>query len=173
MQGISPGYPGLTCLPSVACPATGSGGPSGQPPPRRIGSPRSFAAGRERQPSRTSIAPFVKQCLAGPSAYSARASQGRSLREGKRKPPEESGGKRKSRRLPIFPGRFQPSILGASGLNCRVRDGNGCTPTAIDTNYGNTACAMFRLGLLPETGSPCWTRTNDISVNSRTLYQLS
>ena len=22
-------------------------------------------------------------------------------------------------------------------------------------------------------GSPCWTRTNDISVNSRTLYQLS
>ena len=135
MQGISPGYPGLTCLPSVACPATGSGGPSGQPPPRRIGSPRSFAAGRERQPSRTSIAPFVKQCLAGPSAYSARASQGRSLREGKRKPPEESGGKRKSRRLPIFPGRFQPSILGASGLNCRVRDGNGCTPTAIGTDY--------------------------------------
>ena len=116
-------------------PAAGSGGPSGQPPPRRIGSPRSFAAGRERQPSRTSIAPFVKQDLAGPSAYSARASQGRSLREGKRKPPEESGGKRKSRRLPIFPGRFQPSILGASGLNCRVRDGNGCTPTAIDTDY--------------------------------------
>ena len=99
--------------------------------------PRSFVAGRERQPSRTSIAPFVKQCLAGPSAYSARACQGRSLREGKRKPPEESGGKRKSRRLPIFPGRFQPSILGASGLNCRVRDGNGCTPTAIGTDYGD------------------------------------
>lgn len=59
----------------------------------------------------------------------------RKLREEKRKPPEESGGKRKSRRLPIFPGRFQPSILGASGLNCRVRDGNGCTPTAIGTDY--------------------------------------
>ena len=45
MQGISPGYPGLTCLPSVACPASGSGGPSGQPPSRfRIGSPRSFVA---------------------------------------------------------------------------------------------------------------------------------
>ena len=59
------------------------------------------------------------------------------------------------------------------GLNCRVRDGNGCTPTAIDTNYGSTACAMFRLGLLPETGSPCWTRTNDPAVNSRMLYRLS
>ena len=37
-------------------------------------------------------------------------------------------------RLPIFPGRFQPSIVGASELNCRVRYGNGCTLTAIDTN---------------------------------------
>ena len=37
-------------------------------------------------------------------------------------------------RLPIFPGRFQPSIVGASELNCRVRDGNGWTLTAIDTN---------------------------------------
>ena len=38
-------------------------------------------------------------------------------------------------RLPIFPGRFQPSIVSASELNFRVRDGNGCTLTAIDTNY--------------------------------------
>ena len=38
-------------------------------------------------------------------------------------------------RLPIVPGRFQPSIVGTSGLNCRVRDGNGCTPTVINTNY--------------------------------------
>ena len=136
MQGISPGYPGLTCLPSVACPGDRfwwSQWSAAVPLPHW--QPASFAAGRERQPSRTSIAPFVKQGLAGPSAYSARACQGRSLREEKRKPPEESGGKRKSRRLPIFPGRFQPSILGASGLNCRVRDGNGCTPTAIGTDY--------------------------------------
>ena len=41
--------------------------------------------------------------------------------------------------LPIVPGRFQPSIVGTSGLNCRVRDGNGCTPTVIDTNYISTA----------------------------------
>ena len=38
-------------------------------------------------------------------------------------------------RLPIFPGRFQPSIVSASELNFRVRDGNGCTLTAIDTNF--------------------------------------
>ena len=38
--------------------------------------------------------------------------------------------------LPILPGRFQPSIVGTSELNCRVRDGNGCTLTVISTNYG-------------------------------------
>ena len=37
--------------------------------------------------------------------------------------------------LPIFPGRHQPSIVGANELNCRVRDGNGCTLTAISTDY--------------------------------------
>ena len=38
-------------------------------------------------------------------------------------------------RRPIFPGRFQPSIFGAHELNYRVRDGNGWTLIAIDTNY--------------------------------------
>ncbi len=37
--------------------------------------------------------------------------------------------------LPIFPGRYQPSIVGAGELNCRVRNGNGWTLTAINTNY--------------------------------------
>ena len=36
--------------------------------------------------------------------------------------------------LPIFPGRLQPSIVGRSELNFRVRDGNGWTLTAINTN---------------------------------------
>ena len=36
--------------------------------------------------------------------------------------------------LPIFPGRRQPSIVGASELNCRVRNGNGWTLTAINTD---------------------------------------
>ena len=41
--------------------------------------------------------------------------------------------------LPIFPGRRQPSIFGASELNFRVRNGNGWTLTAINTNcvYSN------------------------------------
>ena len=37
--------------------------------------------------------------------------------------------------LPIFPGRLQPSIVGANELNYRVRDGNGWTLAAISTNY--------------------------------------
>ena len=35
-----------------------------------------------------------------------------------------------------FPVRLQTSIFGASELNFRVRDGNGWTLTAINTNYG-------------------------------------
>ena len=41
--------------------------------------------------------------------------------------------------LPIFPGRHQPSIFGASELNCRVRDGNGWALTAISTDSISTA----------------------------------
>ena len=36
--------------------------------------------------------------------------------------------------LPIFPVRLQTSIFGANELNFRVRDGNGWTLTAINTN---------------------------------------
>ena len=39
--------------------------------------------------------------------------------------------------LPIFPGRLQPSIVGRSELNFRVRDGNGWTLALISTNYLN------------------------------------
>ena len=37
--------------------------------------------------------------------------------------------------LPIFPGRLQPSIVGRTELNFRVRDGNGWTLDLINTNY--------------------------------------
>ena len=37
--------------------------------------------------------------------------------------------------LPIFPARLQASIFGAGELNCRVRNGNGWTLTAISTDY--------------------------------------
>ena len=38
-------------------------------------------------------------------------------------------------RLPIVPGRCQPSIVGTSELNFCVRDGNRWTLTVINTNY--------------------------------------
>ena len=37
-------------------------------------------------------------------------------------------------RLPIVPGRHQPSIFGTNELNFRVRDGNGWTLIAINTD---------------------------------------
>ena len=45
--------------------------------------------------------------------------------------------------LPIFPGRHQPSIVGANELNFCVRDGNRWTLIAINTNY------LFRRGFVP------------------------
>jgi hypothetical protein len=36
-----------------------------------------------------------------------------------------------TRRRPTLPVRYQTSTIGAGGLNCRVRDGNGCFPSAI------------------------------------------
>ena len=39
------------------------------------------------------------------------------------------------RHRPIFPGRFQPSILGTDELNFRVRNGNGWTLAVKDTDY--------------------------------------
>lgn len=43
----------------------------------------------------------------------------------------------KSRRRPTLPGGLPPSTIGAGGLNCRVRNGNGCIPAAMAT--GNLA----------------------------------
>ena len=37
------------------------------------------------------------------------------------------------RRGPTLPGACAPSTIGAGGLNGRVRDGNGCGPSAIPT----------------------------------------
>ena len=46
--------------------------------------------------------------------------------------------------LPIFPGRLQPSIVGRSELNFRVRDGNGWTLALISTNC---ACVSTNVNL--------------------------
>ena len=68
--------------------------------------------------------------------------------------------------LPIFPGRRQPSIFGASELNCRVRDGNGWTLTAISTDCVAasfisfaSACgqsSLISLRLLPKSKPLRW-----------------
>ena len=47
--------------------------------------------------------------------------------------------------LPIFPGRRQPSIFGANELNFRVRDGNGWTLIAINTDYAIATALNRRL----------------------------
>ena len=45
--------------------------------------------------------------------------------------------------LPIFPGRLQPSIVGRSELNFRVRDGNGWTLALISTNWSAQQCSVM------------------------------
>ena len=44
--------------------------------------------------------------------------------------------KMESWHLPIFPVRFQTSILGVRGLHFCVRNGNRCFPSASDTSNG-------------------------------------
>ena len=84
--------------------------------------------------------------------------------------------------LLIVPGRFQPSIVSTSELNCRVRDGNGCTLTVISTNYfypqdfpslnrhyqppTSTLFAPAKCGLSKPASE---YRTSSTSSNSRTL----
>ena len=83
-------------------------------------------------------------------------------------------------RLPIVPGRFQPSIVGTSELNFRVRDGNGWTLTVINTNF---EAFSLRL-LLPQSpgklslfclsaGDPCGIRTHVNGVRGRCLNRLT
>ena len=82
--------------------------------------------------------------------------------------------------LPIFPGRRQPSIFGASELNCRVRDGNGWTLTAISTDLLFQLVPQSKSLLFPPecphsrgSGTPSGTRTLDTLIKSQVLYQLS
>jgi hypothetical protein len=48
----------------------------------------------------------------------------------------------KNQRLPILPGRFQPSTFGVYGLNCCVRHGNRWIPVAIVTELCCRARAL-------------------------------
>ena len=76
--------------------------------------------------------------------------------------------------LPIFPGRLQPSIVGAGELNCRVRDGNGWTLTAISTNYILTAlAAKTNINFSKKGGDPWESRTPVCGVRGRRLDHLT
>jgi len=46
------------------------------------------------------------------------------------------------RRRPTLPGSLLPSTIGAGGLNFRVRDGNGCDPSAMATEI----CCQTQVG---------------------------
>ena len=61
--------------------------------------------------------------------------------------------------LPIFPGRLQPSIVGRSELNFRVRDGNGWTLALISTNCQHSSIPSCRL------------MCNCLHPESRTMYR--
>ena len=81
-------------------------------------------------------------------------------------------GKRKAGgwRRPSLPGAYAPSTIGAGGLNGRVREGTGCTPTARVTNRlrGKNGWSIARTrerqllrstGDKPSTISTGWLKT--------------
>ena len=99
--------------------------------------------------------------------------------------------------LPIFPVRLQTSIFGAGELNFRVRDGNGWTLTAINTNllsfekkskqkklsktffslpfFSTISHYIHFLPLCQEKndGDPCGNRTHVCGVRGRRLSRLT
>ena len=83
-------------------------------------------------------------------------------------------------RLPIFPGRRQPSIFGTSELNCRVRNGNGWTLTVINTNYviGTNRILLshkpvVKKNMKTENGDPWESRTPVWGVRGPRLNHLT
>ena len=50
---------------------------------------------------------------------------------------------KRSRHLPIFTGRLQPTIFGTSELNFCVRNGNRWNLTVIDTGHTNDLVICF------------------------------
>ena len=80
--------------------------------------------------------------------------------------------------LPIFPGRFQPSIFGTNELNYRVRDGNGWTLIVIDTDFIFNALSHAKsIYIVPRLrgsllGDPYGIRTHVAGVRGRSLRPL-
>ena len=86
--------------------------------------------------------------------------------------------------LPIFPGRRQPSIVGRSELNFRVRDGNGWTLALISTNFVGTDLRLAPSGVLhPENRTmqmdggvrlrlPAYCRSSPRAISTGQLHTL-
>ena len=82
--------------------------------------------------------------------------------------------------LPIFPGRLQPSIVGRSELNFRVRDGNGWTLALISTNcvcvprlQSQTYLIRFFFLCQEKSGDPYLIRTDVKGVRGLCLNHLT
>ena len=71
---------------------------------------------------------------------------------------------------PIFPGGCPPSIVGAEGLNDRVRDGNECFLFAIVTTPPACTCGWVSSFLI---GGDEGIRTPDLCRAKAALFQLS
>jgi hypothetical protein len=84
---------------------------------------------------------------------------------------------------PIVPQGCPCSIVGAGGLNDRVRDGNGCVPSAVVTNppashnsrenYAHSMIGHDGRRCLGNTGGDEGTRTPDPLDANQMLSQLS
>ena len=83
--------------------------------------------------------------------------------------------------LPIFPDRFQSSIVGRNELNFRVRDGNGWTLALISTNSiyvirpspENNLYYIHRLAPCQVFGDPYRIRTDVKGVRGLCLNHLT
>ena len=80
--------------------------------------------------------------------------------------------------LPIFPGRRQPSIVGADELNFCVRNGNRWTLTAISTNSISSSTPALDFVILSRfrafvNGDPYRIRTDVNGVRGRCLNHLT
>jgi hypothetical protein len=64
---------------------------------------------------------------------------------------------KKARRRPTLPGSLPPSTIGAGGLHCRVRNGNGCFPAAVATG---TSCGFSSGALRTPERARARTRKN-------------
>ena len=131
---------GLHTRTSRICPCAATGLPSlaNRPP---------TAAAHRHRPATTSPRPFR---LPPESPSSVRTRRSPRQRRGLR--PE------KIRRRPTLPGGHPPSTIGAGGLNCRVRNGNGCIPAAMAT--GNRALSRSA----PRRGKSAGTAMPSLSV---------